>query len=59
MSSILKQEEIPAQNGKYVTKITLESGAVGWIASDVSMKALEGLKRKLLRKQAKLQKRRA
>ena len=56
MPSIVKKEQIPAQNGKYVTKITLENGAVGWLASDVPKAALEGLMRKLLRRQAKLQK---
>ena len=57
MSSIVKTEQIPAHNGKHVTKITLQDGTVGWIASDVPMKALEGLKRKLIRKLAKSEKR--
>lgn len=57
MPSIVKKEQIPAHNGKHVTKIALENGTVGWLASDVPMTALEGLMRKLLRRQAKLQKR--
>ena len=56
MPAIIKQEQIPAQNGKHVTKITVETGAVGILASDVPVEALKGLERKLRRRLASLEK---
>lgn len=47
-------EVIPAQNGKYVTKIVTASGVVGIFASDVPLAAIEGLHRKLLARLKKL-----
>ena len=47
-------EVITAQNGKEVTKIVTASGVVGFIASDVPLAAIEGLYKKLLAQQEKL-----
>lgn len=47
-------EVITAQNGKQVTKIVTASGVVGFIAADVSVAAIEGLLKKLLLQQEKL-----
>lgn len=58
MQTIVKQEQISAQNGKQVTKITLDSGTVGHLATDVPEQALKGLIKKLKRQQTNLQKRR-
>jgi addiction module HigA family antidote len=57
-TEIARQEQLAAKNGKHVTKITLASGAVGWLASDVPMAAIRGLLEKLLRQRSRLQKRR-
>jgi len=49
-------EVITAQNGKQVTKIVTTSGVVGFIAADVPLAAIEGLYKKLLLTQEKLNK---
>ena len=53
--SLMDSQIIPAQNGKFVTKIRTPSGVVGVVASDVSEKGVEGLLNRLLARQLELE----
>lgn len=51
----LMDSQIPAQNGKFVTKLTTLDGVVGYVACDVPESAMQGLLKKLLARKAELE----
>lgn len=53
--SLMDSKTIPAQNGKFVSKLTTRDGVVGYVASDVPESAMQGLLKKLLARKAELE----